>query len=162
MVNLRTLIATRKSISEQKKDGVRICSIEGCERKHEAKGFCEKHYSNIYRKKRYHTDAEYREKIKKRSNKRQKERYATDEEYREKLRKHNRNYFKTPKGKEIRRTELIKQRIKNRELADKKRADAAFLRITKNMDDEETKQFAQKVSEKCGHTWKPEITKLGD
>jgi hypothetical protein len=36
----------------------RLCSIDGCGRKHSAKGFCAKHYSNF----RYHNDEKYKKK----------------------------------------------------------------------------------------------------
>lgn len=41
---------------------MKLCSITGCDRKHEAKGMCYRHYHNAYYKRRYHTDEEFRRK----------------------------------------------------------------------------------------------------
>jgi hypothetical protein len=48
MINKRTVLSTKiYQITVKKAFRVRICSIEGCNKKHEAKGYCKNHYKSF-------------------------------------------------------------------------------------------------------------------
>ena len=59
------------------KQGKRICSIDGCGKKHEAKGYCKNHYKSYLN----YGDAEYVERLKKERKKRNDERKELSKTY---------------------------------------------------------------------------------
>ena len=100
---------------ERKRDGKgkfiksnRICKIDGCSKKHKAKGLCNNHYNKIYRTKhikQYHQDnkkylAEYKNQYRKNNKnhclKLDKQSRIRHKEYRN---KYSKQYRQTPAGK---------------------------------------------------------------